>query len=74
MLKKSITRSMCEYYNECKKNQQLFTKTICGYCNGCKKISNYLQDLYVSIAYLKWPYGNYNRKDVGIAQCSFWSL
>ncbi len=28
---------MCEYYNECKKNQQLFTKTICGYCNGCKK-------------------------------------
>jgi hypothetical protein len=37
MLKKSITRPMCEYYNECKKNQQLFTKTICGYCNGCKK-------------------------------------
>jgi len=25
----------------------------------------------VGIAYLKWPYGNYNRKDVGIAQCSF---
>jgi hypothetical protein len=41
MLKKSITRPMCEYYNECKKNQQLFTKTICGYCNGCKKTSNF---------------------------------
>jgi hypothetical protein len=74
MLKKSIIRPMCEYYNECKKNQQLFTKTICGYYNGCKKTKNYLQDLYVSIAYLKWPYGNYNRKDVGIAQCSFWYL
>jgi len=74
MLKKSITRPMCEYYNEFLKNQQLFTKTICGYCNWCKKTSNYLQDLYVSIAYLKWPYGNYNRKDVGIAQCSFWYL
>jgi hypothetical protein len=42
--------------------------------NGCKKGNNYLRDLYVSIAYLKWPYGNYNRKDVGITQCSFWSL
>jgi hypothetical protein len=30
-----------------------------------------LQDLYANIAYLKWPYENYNRKDVGIAQCSF---
>jgi hypothetical protein len=30
-----------------------------------------LQDLYASIAYLKWPYGNYNRKDVNIAQYSF---
>jgi hypothetical protein len=26
-----------------------------------------LRDLYAGIAYLKWPYGNYNRKDVGIA-------
>jgi hypothetical protein len=52
-VKKSITRPMCEYYNECKKNQQPFTKTICGYCNGCKKTCNYLQDLYVSITYLK---------------------
>ncbi len=30
-----------------------------------------LQNLYVVIAYLKWHYGNYNKKDVGIAQCSF---
>ena len=43
---------------------------ICGYCNGCKKTNNYLQDLYVGIAYLKWPYENYNKKDGGIAQCS----
>jgi hypothetical protein len=28
----------------------------------------------VGISYLKWSYGNYNKKDVGIAQCSFWSL
>jgi hypothetical protein len=28
----------------------------------------------VGIAYLKWPYGNYNKKDLGIAQCSFWFL
>ncbi len=46
-------------------------RPICKYYNGCKKTSNYLQDLYVGITYLKWPYGNYNRKDVGIAQCSF---
>jgi hypothetical protein len=32
---------------------------------------NYLQDLYVGIAYLKWLHGNYNKKDAGIAQCSF---
>ncbi len=70
MLKKSTTRPICEYYNGCKRNQQLFTRTICGYCNGCKK-PNYLRDLYVGIAYLKWPYGNCNRKDVGIAQYSF---
>jgi hypothetical protein len=49
------------------KNQQLFTRPICEYCNGCKKINNYLRDLYVGIVYLKWPYENYNRKDVGIA-------
>ncbi len=66
MFKKSITRPMCEYYNECKKNQQLFTRTICEYCNGCKK-TNYLRDLYVGIAYLKWSCGNYNRMGVGIA-------
>jgi hypothetical protein len=30
-----------------------------------------LQDQYAGIAYLKWPYGNYNRKDVGITLCSF---
>jgi hypothetical protein len=47
------------------------TKFVCEYRNGCKKTNNYLRHLYVSIAYLKWPYGNYNRKDVGIAQCSF---
>jgi hypothetical protein len=53
------------------KKKQLFSKPICGYYNGLKKTSNYLQDLYVGIAYLKWPYGNYNKKDLGIAQCSF---
>jgi hypothetical protein len=47
------------------------TKRICKYYNGCKKTSNYLRNLYVGIAYLKWPYGNYNRTDVGITQCSF---
>jgi hypothetical protein len=71
MLKKSITRPICKYYNGCKKNKNLFTRTICEYYNGCKKTNNYLRDLYVSIAYSKWPYRNYNRKDVGIAQCSF---
>jgi hypothetical protein len=35
------------------------------------KTNNYLRDLYMGIAYLKWPHGNYNRKDVSIAQCSF---
>jgi hypothetical protein len=30
-----------------------------------------LWNLYACIVYLKWPYGNYNTKDVGIAQCSF---
>ncbi len=56
------------------KNRQLFKTPIWGYYNGCKKISNYLRDLYVGIVYLKWPYGNYNRKGVGITQCSFWFL
>jgi hypothetical protein len=36
-----------------------------------KQTNNYLQNLYVGIIYLKWPYGNYNKKDVGVAQCSF---
>jgi hypothetical protein len=49
-------------------------RPICKYCNGCKENQQLLQYLYMGIAYLKWPYGNYNRKDVGIAQCSFWSL
>jgi hypothetical protein len=53
------------------KQPTTITRPICRYCNGCKKISNYLRDLYVSITYLKWPYGNYNIKDVHIAQCSF---
>jgi len=74
MLKKSTIKFICEYYNGCKKNQQLFIKTICGYYNGCTKINNYLWNLYVDILYLKWFYGNYNKNDVGIAQCSFWYL
>ncbi len=41
-----------------------------GITMDVKKNSNYLRDLYVGITYLKWPYENYNRKDVGIAQCS----
>jgi hypothetical protein len=45
-------------------------KPILGIAMDVKKPSNYLRNLYVGIAYLKWPYGNYNRKDVGIAQCS----
>jgi hypothetical protein len=55
------------------KNQQLFmdlyagtimdvkkltTRPICEYYNGCKKTINYLQDLYLGIAYFKWPYEN----------------
>jgi hypothetical protein len=66
-----FTKPICMYYNGCKKIQQLFPKPICRYCNGCKKTSYYLQDLYVGIAYLKWPYENYKKKDVNIAQCSF---
>ncbi len=49
-VKKSITKHMCEYYNELKKNKQLFTRPICEYYNGCKKTNNYLWDLYVGIA------------------------
>jgi hypothetical protein len=71
MLKKSTTIPICRYCNGCKKNQELFMRPICKYCNGCKKTSNYLWDLYVGIAYLKWPYGIYYKKDVGIAKCSF---
>ncbi len=58
---------MCEYYKRCLKKQLLFLRPLCGYCNGCKKTNNYLINLYASIAYLTWPYGNYNRKDVGIS-------
>ncbi len=35
-VKKSTIRPICEYYNGCKTNQQLFTKPICEYYNGCK--------------------------------------
>jgi len=73
MLKKSIIRPICGYCNECK-NKQLFIKLICEYYNWSKKTINYLQNLYVGIAYLKWHYGNYDGKNVGITQCSFWSL
>jgi hypothetical protein len=52
------------------KKLAFITRPICGYYNGCKN-QPLLQYLYVGIAYLKWPYGNYNRKDVSIAQCSF---
>ncbi len=31
-----------------------------------KKSNNYLRDLYVDIANLKWSYGSQNRKDVDI--------
>jgi len=38
MLKKSITKHICKYYNGCKKkNEELFTRPICEYCNGYKK-------------------------------------
>jgi hypothetical protein len=35
------------------------------------KTNDYYETLYANIAYLKWPYGNYNRNNVGIRQCSF---
>jgi len=46
------------------------------YASMTKDVKNQqlFMDLYVGIVYLKWPCGNYIRKDVGIAQCSFWSL
>jgi len=46
------------------------TRLICGYCKGCKKLTTIMKPIW-GIAYLKWPYGNYNRKAIGIAQCSF---
>jgi hypothetical protein len=50
--------------------QDLYT----GITMDVKKTNNYLWNLYVRITYLKWLYENYNRKDVSIVQCSFWSL
>jgi hypothetical protein len=63
------TGPICGICNECKK-LAIITRVICEYCNGCKN-KQILQNLHADIAYLKWPYGNYNRKDVGIVQCSF---
>jgi hypothetical protein len=48
------------------KTQQLFMDLHVGITMDVKN-QQLLQDLYAGIAYLKWPYGNYNRKDVGIA-------
>jgi len=45
-------------------------RRICKYSNGYKKLTT-IRDLYAGIAYLKWHYGNYNKKVVGITQCSF---
>jgi hypothetical protein len=39
--------------------------------NDVKNQQLFMRPIYVGITYLKWPYGNYNRKDVSIAQCSF---
>jgi hypothetical protein len=74
MFKKSIIRPICGYYNGCKINQQLFMRPICRYCNRCKQTTNYLWNIYLGIAYLKWPYENYNKMDVSITQFSFGSL
>ncbi len=65
---------MCEYYNECKKTRNYLQELYVSITMDVKKTNNYLRDLYVGIAYLKWLCGNYNKKDVGIAQCSFWYL
>jgi hypothetical protein len=47
-------------------NQQLFKELYVGIIMDVKT-----NNLYAGITYLKWPYGNYNRNDVGITQCSF---
>jgi len=39
--------------------------------NDVKNQQLFMRPIYVGITYLKWPCGNYNRKDVSIAQCSF---
>jgi hypothetical protein len=56
------------------KNWLIFTKPICKCYNGYKKTNNYYKT-YMRVLHI-WNglYGNYNRKDVGIAQCSFWSF
>ncbi len=59
---------ICGYCNGCKKPTSI-TRPICGYYNGCKRLATIMKLMW-GIAYLKWPYENYN-KDVGIAQCSF---
>ncbi len=59
-------KPICGYCNKCKKLTIIY-ETYMWVFNGCKKTNNYLRDLYVGIAYLKWFYV----KDVGIAQCSF---
>jgi hypothetical protein len=51
-----------KYYNET--YMQVLQKVL--------KINNYLWTLYVGIAYLKLPYGNYNRKDIGITCLVSW--
>jgi hypothetical protein len=57
-------RLICRHCNGCKKPATI-TKLICRYYNG-SKTQPLLQNLYAGIAYLKWPYGHYNRKHVGI--------
>jgi hypothetical protein len=74
MLKKSTTRPICGYCNGCKKNNNYLWDLYVGITMDVKKNNNYLWDLYASITYWKWPYGNYNRKDVIITQCLFCSL
>jgi len=73
MLKKSTSKLICRYYNGCKKPKNYLQDPYVGIVMDVKT-NNYLWDLCVGIVYLKWPYGNYNRKVVGITQCSFWSL
>jgi len=52
------------------KKPTFIMRLICGYCNGCKKLTTIMKPIW-GITYLKWPYGNYNKKTIGIAQCSF---